>query len=307
MTRGQARAGSRWVRTRPRGRVVALPSAAAHSSQTGSTPAEGAVLDVPPSLVEVTFDTPLMDMGAALVVRSEDGTVISDAAPEVDRTAIRIAVAADAPPGAYTVAYRVVSQDGHAITSTFDYTVAGDSAGPGGSSAGTRGGSRGTPLCAHRGRPAGPDPDRGGSDSLAVMTTTEHATTPELWPAPTASEPIDAVVAVPGSKSASNRALILAAIADGPSTITGLLDARDTQLMMAGLRLLGQRGARRGPRRGRQRHRARSRPTSCAAPRPSTSGSPAPSCASCRRWPHSPTARSRSTATRTPDDDRWPP
>jgi 3-phosphoshikimate 1-carboxyvinyltransferase len=71
------------------------------------------------------------------------------------------------------------------------------------------------------------------------MTTTENVTTPDLWPAPTATGPIDAVVPVPGSKSASNRALILAAIADGPSTITGLLDARDTQLMMAGLRLLG--------------------------------------------------------------------
>jgi copper resistance protein C len=106
--------------------VVVLPAAAAHSSQTGSTPAEGAVLDVPPSFVEVTFDTALMDMGAALVVRSEDGTVISAAAPEVGRTAIRIAVATDAPPGAYTVAYRVVSQDGHPITATFDYTVAGD-------------------------------------------------------------------------------------------------------------------------------------------------------------------------------------
>ena len=71
------------------------------------------------------------------------------------------------------------------------------------------------------------------------MTTTENATTPSLWPAPTATGSVDAVVPVPGSKSASNRALVLAAIADGPSTITGLLDARDTQLMMAGLRLLG--------------------------------------------------------------------
>ena len=71
------------------------------------------------------------------------------------------------------------------------------------------------------------------------MTTTENATPPDLWPAPNATRPIDAVVPVPGSKSASNRALVLAAIADGPSTITGLLDARDTQLMMAGLRLLG--------------------------------------------------------------------
>lgn len=70
------------------------------------------------------------------------------------------------------------------------------------------------------------------------MTTTENATTP-FWPAPTAAGPVDAVIAVPGSKSMSNRALILAALADGESTIRGLLDARDTQLMMAGLRLLG--------------------------------------------------------------------
>lgn len=61
----------------------------------------------------------------------------------------------------------------------------------------------------------------------------------DLWPAPTVDEPIDATVSVPGSKSASNRALILAALADGPSTITGLLDARDTDLMASGLRLLG--------------------------------------------------------------------
>jgi len=61
----------------------------------------------------------------------------------------------------------------------------------------------------------------------------------ELWPAPTVDEPITATVSVPGSKSASNRALILAALADSPSTITGLLDARDTDLMASGLRLLG--------------------------------------------------------------------
>lgn len=71
------------------------------------------------------------------------------------------------------------------------------------------------------------------------MTRTENATTPDLWPAPRATGPIDAVVPIPGSKSASNRALVLAAISDGESTIRGLLDARDTQLMMAGLRLLG--------------------------------------------------------------------
>lgn len=59
------------------------------------------------------------------------------------------------------------------------------------------------------------------------------------WPAPIAAEPIHATVVVPGSKSETNRALVLAALADGPSRITGGLDARDTQLMRNGLRTLG--------------------------------------------------------------------
>jgi len=60
-----------------------------------------------------------------------------------------------------------------------------------------------------------------------------------FWPAPHADHPIHATVSVPGSKSASNRALVLAALADSPSTITGLLDARDTRLMIAALENLG--------------------------------------------------------------------
>lgn len=45
--------------------------------------------------------------------------------------------------------------------------------------------------------------------------------------------------ALPGSKSESNRALILAALADGPSELIGLLVARDTELMIGALRQLG--------------------------------------------------------------------
>ncbi|MFT4166853.1 MAG: 3-phosphoshikimate 1-carboxyvinyltransferase [Microlunatus sp.] len=59
------------------------------------------------------------------------------------------------------------------------------------------------------------------------------------WPAPSAPAPIRATVRVPGSKSQTNRALVLAALSDGPSTITNGLDARDTQLMRNGLRALG--------------------------------------------------------------------
>lgn len=48
-----------------------------------------------------------------------------------------------------------------------------------------------------------------------------------------------AKVTVPGSKSMTNRALVLAALSDGPSTVSGALVARDTALMTAALRRLG--------------------------------------------------------------------
>ncbi|MCL6549882.1 MAG: 3-phosphoshikimate 1-carboxyvinyltransferase [Acidothermus cellulolyticus] len=67
------------------------------------------------------------------------------------------------------------------------------------------------------------------------MTTTELTG----WPAPTASGRVDAVVHLPGSKSMTNRALVLAALAAEPTAIRGGLRARDTELMMAGLRSLG--------------------------------------------------------------------
>jgi 3-phosphoshikimate 1-carboxyvinyltransferase len=59
------------------------------------------------------------------------------------------------------------------------------------------------------------------------------------WPAPHADAPVQATVSLPGSKSITNRALLLAALADGPSTIRRPLRARDTDLMAQALRALG--------------------------------------------------------------------
>ncbi|MGY1740678.1 MULTISPECIES: 3-phosphoshikimate 1-carboxyvinyltransferase [unclassified Blastococcus] len=61
----------------------------------------------------------------------------------------------------------------------------------------------------------------------------------EVWPAPHAPSPVDAVVPLPGSKSITARALVLAALADGPSRLVRPLRARDTDLMAAALRGLG--------------------------------------------------------------------
>ena len=64
-------------------------------------------------------------------------------------------------------------------------------------------------------------------------------TTATIWPAPTAAKPLDATVEIPGSKSLSNRYLILAALGGTPITLTGLLRSRDTDLMMDALTALG--------------------------------------------------------------------
>ena len=72
---------------------------------------------------------------------------------------------------------------------------------------------------------AGPGPDR-----------------PRAWPPVLTVAPIVAArgeMRLPGSKSMSNRALLLAALARGTTTLSGLLDADDTRVMIAALRDLG--------------------------------------------------------------------
>ena len=64
---------------------------------------------------------------------------------------------------------------------------------------------------------------------------------PRPWSAPVPDGPLDAVVDLPGSKSLTARALLLAAVAEGPTTLTGVLRARDTELMLAALAALGAR------------------------------------------------------------------
>ncbi len=63
--------------------------------------------------------------------------------------------------------------------------------------------------------------------------------TASAWAAPHARSPLAATVVLPGSKSLTNRALVLAALADGRSTVRRPLRSRDTELMAAALRVLG--------------------------------------------------------------------
>ncbi|MEU7698428.1 3-phosphoshikimate 1-carboxyvinyltransferase [Streptomyces sp. NPDC015492] len=75
-----------------------------------------------------------------------------------------------------------------------------------------------------------------------TAATSAHIDPPtDLWPAPYARGAVDATVTVPGSKSVTNRALVLAALASEPGWLRRPLRSRDTLLMAEALRTLGVR------------------------------------------------------------------
>jgi 3-phosphoshikimate 1-carboxyvinyltransferase len=75
--------------------------------------------------------------------------------------------------------------------------------------------------------------------SLLANPGTLKAMNSGRWRAPVARGPVRATLRLPGSKSISNRALVLAALSDSASVVRGMLQARDTSLAMRALRVLG--------------------------------------------------------------------
>lgn len=73
---------------------------------------------------------------------------------------------------------------------------------------------------------------------FAISTTIERGYPPALTPRQ-AARPLDATVVVPGSKSITNRALLVAALAEGPSELRGALHSDDTRYMAEALNALG--------------------------------------------------------------------
>ena len=75
------------------------------------------------------------------------------------------------------------------------------------------------------------------SSDLCIICIKWHL--PDLIEIVPLDKPVRAEITVPGSKSITNRALILAALADGEVTLTGALWSEDTQIMVECLQKLG--------------------------------------------------------------------
>ena len=105
--------------------VVAGPArpAAAHATLQDTSPAGDARVEEVPPEVTLTFDEPVTaTTGSVQVIDPSGGRVDGGAESRADGRTVAVAVDGDAV-GTYTVAFRVVSDDGHTITGSFVFDV----------------------------------------------------------------------------------------------------------------------------------------------------------------------------------------
>src|SRR5215218_2263426 len=87
----------------------------AHAALSSSDPTEGDRIDTPPTQITLTFNQNVEQMFAALTVTGPDGSQWGHGAPRAQGRDLVVDLAGLGPAGRYTVAFRVVSADGHPI------------------------------------------------------------------------------------------------------------------------------------------------------------------------------------------------
>lgn len=119
-------------RTAPRALLVGLLSAvalvlggttaSAHDTVLGTAPGDGETLTTAPTQVSVELSAVPQAIGSRMLVTSSDGTVLFDGEPTITDRVASVELPAVANDG-YTVAWRLVSSDGHPIDGTFGFVV----------------------------------------------------------------------------------------------------------------------------------------------------------------------------------------
>lgn len=100
-----------------------VSAAVAHDQLLGSTPQNGSVLPTAPTQVALTFNQNVLDLGNAIRVLDQEGTDWADGDVQIVPSGVQIALRSGMPDGMYTVQWRVVSADGHPVSSSFVYGV----------------------------------------------------------------------------------------------------------------------------------------------------------------------------------------
>jgi len=105
--------------------IGAMP-ASAHDQLISSSPGENEHLAEAPSQVTLTFSDDVLafeGMGAVIRISGPSGDTWQEGDATTDGSVVTGAVARDMPDGAYTLAWQVVSADGHTISGVIPFTV----------------------------------------------------------------------------------------------------------------------------------------------------------------------------------------
>lgn len=164
---------------------LGAPAASAHDVLVSTSPADGSTLEKLPAEVVLTFGEPALALGTQIVVTGPGGAPVQQGTPVLVDATVHQKLG-DGPAGRYSVAWRVTSADGHAVSGTFSFTTTAASSSTPTSSAPT------APTGAATSTGAAP----GAATSSAGATTPTRAT---LTEAPARATPID--VAAPRSEA----------------------------------------------------------------------------------------------------------
>lgn len=110
------------------GVLLATTPAAAHDQLVTTDPADGTTVQALPAQITLTFNEDVLpDAGATIVdVTDAAGATVAQGAPAVAGATVTQQLSSPADPnGAYSVAWKVVSSDGHPVSGTFSFTVSG--------------------------------------------------------------------------------------------------------------------------------------------------------------------------------------
>jgi hypothetical protein len=106
------------------------PAALAHDELVGISPAQGATVATASAQVELVMSAPPQALGTDVLVTGADGAAVPAGTVEVRGTTVVAPLPADLPAGTYTVAWRVISSDGHPLAGTSTFTLAAEPAAP---------------------------------------------------------------------------------------------------------------------------------------------------------------------------------
>ncbi|MER6757139.1 copper resistance CopC family protein [Micromonospora echinofusca] len=105
--------------------LVPAAPAAAHNTLRAASPADGDRLTTPPTRVTLEFAQRLDPTFTTIALSDAARRKIPTGAPAVDGTKGTVTVGETLGEGTYTVAYRIVSADGHPVQGSYTFTVAG--------------------------------------------------------------------------------------------------------------------------------------------------------------------------------------